>query len=435
MKPALLLLLIAGGALSTLRGQELVRAEPIDLPTVLKLAGAQSIDVALAEARLREARATVDSATWALFPTIAPGVGYRKHSGQLQDIVGQVSDITKESVNAGATLGFSLELGEAVYRRLAAKQVAAAAEHQLEAQRRQTIFIAACAYFDLSRAHHTVSLLQEAVRSAQEYRAQLAKGVSAGVTFKGDELRAAAQVSRLELRLRQAEELRRNEAARLAQALRLNIAENLVPADDRPLPLKLTDTQRKLEACVQMAMARRPEVQAAGALQQAATTQENAANYAPLYPTLGAQVFAGGLGGSASSARRDFNNSTDTFVTLSWKIGAGGLFDGARADGARARQQQSELGQARTRDEITRQVVEAHAGVHSIEQQVRLAEEAVKNAEAGYKLSLARKELAIGVVLEALQSQQDLIQARLDYAQAVGEWNKVQYRLKMASGE
>ena len=157
----------------------------VDLVTVLRLAGAEAIDVQLAAARLREARAAADSATWALFPTLSPGVAYRKHSGQLQDIVGQVSDITKESVSAGATLGVSLELGEAVYRRLAAKQTARAAEHQLDAQRRQTVLAGAAAYFELARAHHAVTLLTDAARNAREYRAQLAQGVTAGVAFKG----------------------------------------------------------------------------------------------------------------------------------------------------------------------------------------------------------------------------------------------------------
>ena len=424
--------LLAGAALSA---QEAVRSEPIDLVTVLRLAGAESLDVKLAEARVSEARATADSATWALFPTISPGVTYRKHSGQLQDIVGQVLDVNKESLAAGATLGVSLELGEAVYRRLAAKQTALAAEHQLEAQRRQTVLAATTAYFDLTRSHHAVTLLEDSVRTSKEYRGQLAKGVGAGVTFKGDELRAAAAVSRLELRLRQALELRRGDAARLAQILRLKITESLVPADDRPLPLTFAANDRKLDEHVRVAMAKRPELQAAGALQQAAAHQDDAATYAPLYPTLGAQVFAGGLGGSQGSVRRDFDTSADTFVTLSWKIGAGGLFDSSRQDGAKARLRLSEIGEARVRDDITRQVVEAHAGAHYLGQQLKIAEEAIKNAEAGYKLSLERKDFAVGVVLETLQSQQDLIQARMDYAQIVGDWNKAQYRLKIVTGE
>ena len=116
--------------------------------------------------------------------------------------------------------------------------------------------------------------------------------------------------------------------------------------------------------------------------QQAAAYQDDAATYAPLYPTLGAQVFAGGLGGSQGSVRRDFDTSADTFVTLSWKIGAGGLFDSSRQDGAKARLRLSEIGEARVRDDITRQVVEAHAGAHYLGQQLKIAEEAIKNAEA-----------------------------------------------------
>ncbi len=431
----LALLLVLGLAAGPLAGQEAVRSEPIDLPTALRLAGAQSLDVQLAEARWREAQASADSTVWALFPTISPGVGYRKHSGQLQDIVGQVLDVNKESLSTGATLGVSLELGEAVYRRLAAKQVALAAGHQFEAQRRQTVLAAAAAYFDLCRSHQTVALLEDAVKTAREYHAQLAKGVNAGVAFKGDELRAASQTHRLELRLRQALDQRRGDAARLAQTLRLDIAESLRPADDRPLALTLTKTDAKLDDQVRLAISRRPELQAAGALQEAATQQGKAADYAPLYPTLGAQVFAGGLGGSPGSATRDFDNSADTFVTLSWKIGAGGLFDSSRSDGAKARLKQTQLGEARTRDEIVRQVVEAQASTHYLAQQLKIAEEGVKTAEAGYKLALGRKELAVGVVLETLQSQQDLIQARLDYALTVGEWNKAQYRLKFAVGE
>jgi outer membrane protein len=415
--------------------QEAVRAEPIDLPVVLKLAGAQSIDVEIAEARLREARAAVDSSTWALFPTISPGVGYRNHTGQAQSFAGPVSDVNKESVNAGATLFLSLDLGEAVYRRLAAKQTAQAAAHGLAAQRQQTVLQATLAYFDLAKSHQAAALLEDSVRVAKDYHGQIGKATQLGLAFKGDELRASAQVSRLELRLRQAQDQRRADAAKLAQLLRLKITESLVPADDRPLPLTLVDGRRKLDALVQSALTRRPELLEAGALREAAQHQDDAARYAPLYPTLGAQVFAGGLGGSTGSARKDFANSTDTYVTLSWKIGAGGLFDSARTEGAEARLRQTSLAETKTRDEVVRQVVEAQAHVTYLGQQLKIAEEAVRAAEQGYKLSLARKDFAVGIVLEALQSQQDLIQARLDYAGTVGELNKAQVRLRTATGE
>jgi len=423
---ALLCLFVAGNC---------VAQEIVDLPTVLKLAGVQGIDIEIAEARLKEARANEAGALWQFFPTLAPGIGYRNHTGQLQNFAGPVSDVGKQSASAGATLALQLELGEAVYRRLAAKQLALAAEHNLASQRQQTILQATQAYFDLTKAHHAVILQTDALQVAREYQGQIARGVTAGVAFKGDELRAEAQANRLEIRLRQAEDARSAEAAKLAQVLRLKITERIIPADDRPLPLIITDRSRKLDDFVQAALQKRPELQEAGALHEAARHNDDAANYAPLYPTLGAQVFAGGLGGSTSSARQDFGNSTDTLVTLSWKIGAGGLFDSTRTEGAQARLRQSQLSETRTRDEVIRQVVEAQAHVSFLRQQLKIAEQGIRSAEQGLKLSLARKEFAVGIVLEALQSQQDLIQARLDYATTVAELNKGQYRLKIATGE
>jgi outer membrane protein TolC len=415
--------------------QEAMRGEPIDLPTVLKLAGAQGIDVEIAEAKLREARAAADGTTWALFPTISPGIGYRNHTGQAQSFAGPVSALNKESVNAGATLFLSLDLGEAVYRRLAAKQTAQAAAHGLAAQRQQTVMQATLAYFDLTKSHHAVTLLDDSVKVSKDYHAQIGKAVQLGLAFKGDEIRAFAQVSRLELRLSQAKDQRRADAARLAQLLRLKITEGLMPADDRPLPLSLVDGRRKLDELVKGALANRPELMEAGALHDAAHHQDDAAKYAPLYPTLGAQVFAGGLGGSTSSARRDFANSTDTYVTLSWKFGAGGIFDSSRTAGAEARLRQSQLAETKTRDEVVRQVVEAQSHITYLGQQLKITEDGIRSAEQGYKLSLGRQQFAVGIVLEALQSQQDLIQARLDYAMTVGELNKAQVRLKTAAGE
>lgn len=343
--------------------------------------------------------------------------------------------MNKESVNAGATLFLSLDVGEAVYRRLAAKQTAQAAAHGLAAQRQQTVLQATLAYFDLTKSHHAVALLEDSVKTSKDYHAQIGKAVQLGLAFKGDEIRAFAQVSRLELRLSQAKDQRRADAARLAQLLRLKITEGLMPADDRPLPLTLVDSRRKLDELVKGALAKRPELMEASALHDAAHHQDDAAKYAPLYPTLGAQVFAGGVGGSTSSARRDFANSTDTYVTLSWKFGAGGLFDSSRTAGAEARLLQTQLAETKSRDEVVRQVVEAQSHVTYLGQQLKIAEEGVRSAEQGYKLSLARQQFAVGMVLEALQSQQDLIQARLDYAGTVGELNKAQVRLKTAAGE
>src|SRR5678815_1592058 len=88
--------LLCAAQICTIRAQS-TNTQPIDLPTVLRLAGAQNLDVQIARQRLAEAKANQESATWQFFPWIAPGVGYRRHDDLLQDVAGNVIDVHKES--------------------------------------------------------------------------------------------------------------------------------------------------------------------------------------------------------------------------------------------------------------------------------------------------------------------------------------------------
>ncbi|MEY4034813.1 MAG: hypothetical protein RL492_2007 [Verrucomicrobiota bacterium] len=302
-------------------------AQPIDLPAVLRLAGAENLEVKLAEEKLLEAQAKEAGALWQLFPTLSPGVGYRNHSGRTQAVTGQVFDVDKESLSAGATIQLQLEFGEAVYRRLAAKQTALAAGHGVEAQLHRTIQQAVQAYFDLLRAQLALQLHDESVRIARDYHAQVVQGVAAGLAPKADELRASAQLNRSEVRQRQAAEALSRESTRLAALLRLRIDGSLRPAAAPAALLAFPEKDLPVQDLLQRAWLKRAELAENEALVAAAAQEADGARYGPLFPTLGAQYFAGGLGGSPASARQDYASSTETSVTLSWRIGAGGLFD------------------------------------------------------------------------------------------------------------
>src|ERR1043165_7582569 len=64
----------------------------IDLATALRLAGAQNLDVAIARERVKEAKAQHDQARMQFLPWLSPGIGYRRHDGNIQDVVGNVFD-------------------------------------------------------------------------------------------------------------------------------------------------------------------------------------------------------------------------------------------------------------------------------------------------------------------------------------------------------
>ena len=62
----------------------------INLETALRLAGAQNLDVQIARERVKEAKAQHEQAREQFFPWIAPGLGYKRHDGNIQDVSGNI---------------------------------------------------------------------------------------------------------------------------------------------------------------------------------------------------------------------------------------------------------------------------------------------------------------------------------------------------------
>jgi outer membrane protein TolC len=66
--------------------------------------------------------------------------------------------------------------------------------------------------------------------------------------------------------------------------------------------------------------------------------------------------------------------------------------------------------------------------------QVDTARRAIQASEETLRLTEGRKQFAIGAVLETIQAEQELTRARLDYLNALAEYDKAQYALHKAIG-
>ena len=260
------------------------KPEPIDLPTALKLAGARSLDVQIARERLAEAKANHSGALARFFPWIAPSVSYQQHDGKIQDVAGNILTVHKDSYAAGGALSAQVNIGEALYSSLVAKQLVKAADHALESQRQDTIFVAAQGYYELALAQGSVGVAKDALRISRDYEAQINQAVSAGIAFKGDALRVIVQKQRNELALRQARERQRIAAARLSQVLHLDPSVELLAQDSELAPLSLVDTNVSLQTLMREAVSSRPELKQSHALAMAAREEKNGSRVRPAHP-------------------------------------------------------------------------------------------------------------------------------------------------------
>ena len=409
--------------------------EPIDLPTALRLAGAKELEVQIAQQKLEEARGVEQQQVLAFIPTLSVGMGYQNHEGAVQDVAGRVFDVSKQSYTLGGAASLDLNLGDAWYKRLAARQLAAAAAGEVESQRLAALARAAAGYFELVRAQAVVAVTKEAVRISEDYGKQVASAVQAGVAFKGDSLRVDVQTRRNQLDLEKAIGAEKQASVQLAALLRLDPAVTLRAAEGEPTVLKLVSASTDVAALVAKAVAKRPELVKQQAAVAAARHGLSSTVKAPWVPSLTAQVFAGGLDGGVGSSTRGLHNSEDYFVGLTWKIGAGGLFDKGRTRAAEARLKQAELESERVKEAIIAEVVSAQEQARTLAKEVIAARAGVKAAEENNKLTHERQEFAVGIVLETVLAEQELTRARTDYLNAVTASNAAQYLLMKAVGE
>jgi outer membrane protein TolC len=419
----------------TAAAQESNQVSPIDLPSALRLAGAQNLEIQIARERLKEAEAERTSATERFFPWIAPSVTYHRRDGVAQAVpAGTISDAHFQSYSPGVALAAQLDLGDAIYKNLAAKQLVKASDQALETQRQDTVLFAARGYFDLAKSRGLVEVANAALKTSQEYEQQLHAAVEAGIAFKGDELRIQTQTKQYQISLRQAVEQQRVTAVELARVLHLDSRVELVPQDSGQTVLSLFEPRSAVSPLVEQALRVRPELKESQALILAAQENKNGAVYGPIIPSIGAQAFAGGLGGGPDSGPSNLGAVGDYLVGLSWRIGPGGLFDSGRVRASKARLTTAQLSDSKLKDDIVAQVVAALTHLQSVAEQITMAEGKLTFATETLRVTHERKQFGVGVVLEDIQSQQDLDRARSDYVNLLAEYNKAQYTLSRAVG-
>jgi outer membrane protein TolC len=420
-----------------------VRAQPagngnsaylIDLPTALRLAQAENLDVQIVRERLAEAKASQAGAIAKFLPWISAGVAYRRHEGRTQAVDGALIDVDKQSITVGPVVTAQVDVGEAIFATLTAKQVVAASALAVTAQQQDAALSAANGYFDLLKAKVLVDVAREALRTSEEYEQQIRGAVSAGIAFKGDELRVLTQTERYRASLAQAQQLQRLAGARLAELLHLDPAVELAPREEELLPITLLTTEASLDVLIDQALLARAELQQSRALAQAAREAKNSTVYGPLIPSVGAQAFIGEFGGGPGNADGNFGSSKDYYIGLNWRIGPGGLFDFSRINASKARLNVAELAVEKTASLIKRQVVESRERVLASSQQMSASRGSMAAATETLRLTRERKQLGVGIVLEDIQAQQELVRARSEYVGAITDFNKAQYELSKALG-
>jgi outer membrane protein TolC len=419
---------------------------PIDLPTALRLADADNLQVAVAREQIRQALAAVAAANVIWLPSIRTGVNYNRHDGSIQAVEGNQFNTSRSAVYAGLGAGVfgagaplvpgvyaNFNVADAFLQPLAARQFTQAKRRAAAAMTNDTLLSVAQGYLELLRSSQDY----EIARGIAEQTERLAQ-LTADYAQTGEGLQSDADRLHVELTLRKndvfrAEGAHQVAATRLAQLLHLDPALELVPVEPVVTPIDLVSDQ-DLRELVARGLSVRPELSESRALVSQAVSLLRRERFAPLVPSvlLGSSYGAMGAGISPSMApavgRLDFD------AVAYWEMRSLGLGDRAARQNAGSALRQAQLRQIATMDLVAREITEAVIQSRASRKQIDIAREGVEAAPRSYERNVARIEEGKGLPIEVMQAVQALAIARREYLRTVIEYNVAQFTLYRALG-
>jgi len=422
-------------------------ARPIDLSTALALVAGRNPQVALVQQRVQEAFAELDAAEVLWLPSLRGGVSYNKREGTIQDVAGQVIDVSRSSVFSGfgaqavgtgspAVSGLSAQfhLADAIFQPVIARRTANARQHRVIAVTNDQLLAAALAHIELVRAVAGKRIALQTLRNLQK----LAR-LTTSFAKRGEGTQADADRAQTELNLQKNVVTRADEQIRVASAVLtevLNLDDNmsLRPVEAQLAPIDLVPAETDVSSLIAQAVSNRPEMSENRLQISAAVNRLKRERYSPLVPNVGLGVSYGGFGGGEGDTVAEFRDRFDVDAVLYWEVRNLGLGERAARDAARSRIHQTQSRRVQLTNRIRREVTEAHARLISARQQRRQAQASVQSAEESLQRNFQRIRQGEGLPLEVLQSIQALDAANRERLKADAAYNRAQFLLHRALG-
>jgi outer membrane protein TolC len=431
------LTLLALGCASTVCAQPDGSADDvlrIDLPTALRLADERNLDVAIYVERIAEASAKVAQAQALAVPNLRVGASYDRHTGNIQETNGQVLDVDRASRFTGVSASVGVDIADAVFAPLVAKQNRAAVTAASTANRHQVLVDVATVYMRLLQSRAESGVVERALEHAADLATLTADYAEAGEGLLADAEMAAVQPLLWQQRHVITAERTESAVAELARLLHLDPGARLEPLEDAIPALEIFSGEEDVQQLVSLALLDRPETEQYDALVAAAEDDLSAQRYGLFIPGISLNYSAGDFGGAPGSSIENTSNRDDLMLSLYWQFDNFGLGHRARMNEKRAQLQRIGFERDKLRDSIAAEVREGYARVRSFERQLEYTAVAVARAQQAYTLNRDRIYDRQGLPLEALQAMQTLAAAELADLEARVGYSLAQIRLHTALG-
>ncbi len=431
--------------------------QPIDLTSALRLAGVQNPELNVARRRILEAAAERQLAAAYFLPSINPGFNYDTHSGVLQQSNGNILSVNRSALYVGAGANavaagtvnipgvyLAENIGLGVFNYLASRQVVYQREFETLAVRNQVLLQVTLAYSELLRAEGRRAVQTQARDEARVIARLTREYAEKGQGRIADANRAATQLARREAYIKAAEAEVLTASAQLCRVLNLDPSIRLHPIDAYVVPQPIVPDPIPVAELIATGLLNRPELAAQRAAIRSALYMLDGAKVLPFSPTVLLGFSAGEFGGGSNLVRPlfgGFSGREDLDAIAFWTIQNLGVGNLALIKVASARMQIAEFHQVELLNMVRAQIAEAYAKAHARYAQIGTYQEGVRAGYLSYHEDLIRIRAMGGpeehnvLPIELLNSFDLLAGARLDYLDAIVDYNRAQFEMWVALGQ
>jgi outer membrane protein TolC len=431
---AVAVLALAAGGLGAARTGHADEPLKIDLATALRLADERNLDVAIYYQRVAAASAALTQARLLAVPTIRAGAAQDQHHGTIQEVAGTVIDADRASRFTGVGAGLSVNIADAIFQPLAARQNLDAVRASANVNRHQVLVDVATAYLGLLRARAAERTVAAALERANDLAALTASYASSGEGLLADAQMAAVQPLYWQQQALAARESVEAATAAVIRLLHLDPGVAIEPTEETIPTLELYPADESLDALVARALDSRPEREQLDALVASSEESLKAQRYGILIPSVSLTYQTGQFGGAPGSSIENVDHRDDLNLQLYWQLDGFGFGHRARVVAQEAQLREIGLRRDKLRDAIAAEVRSAYASTQSRRAELPLAAAAVTRATDAYALHRERIYDRLGLPLEALAAMQSLATAELASIDTVVSYDLAQIRLHTALG-
>jgi outer membrane protein TolC len=445
---------------SILPGPEAINA--IDLACALRLAGVSNPDMLLARQRVAQAAALQFLALSFVLPNLNTGLNYDDHNGPLQQSSGNILTVNRQALYLGLGAGaiaagtvgipglqYTLNLSDGIFGYLAARYNLRARAAENIAVRNQMLLRVATAYMRLVRAESFLNIALKNQEMAHQIAYLTAAHARAGTGRQADADRAASELAYRNEVILQAEQEILVASASLAALLNIPPSVQLHAIDGWIVPTEIVPNSLPLHDLIFIATQQRPELAARRNDILVAVQQLRRQIFMPLSPMILAGYSAGTFGGGSNLVAYpngfqgfqgpyfgNFGARQDVDVIMFWTAQNMGMGNLGKIRVARADQGIAQLEFLRELNRVRDEVAVAYARMHASYAQIDIARLGTEAALRSYNEDYRRiYSTARGLPIELLNSFHLLADARMQYLDAVVNYDAAQFALYVALGQ